>query len=123
VSETKIRQDATASTRGTIYHLCVAVAKCYELKEGQKLLIEELGDVTIENEQQIEVKQYSARLTDGHHNFWNALKNWLDDGYDHTPYKSLILHTTQEFGSDATISEWNGVDAEKRLELLLAINK
>lgn len=122
MSEAKIRHDATASTRGTIYHLCVAVAKCYELKESQRLLIEELGDVTIEGGQQIEVKQYSDSLTDGHHNFWNALKNWSDDGYDHTPYASLILHTTQEFGPEATIAEWNDVSAENRLELLLAIN-
>jgi hypothetical protein len=123
MSEAKIRHDATASTRGTIYHLCVAVAKCYELQEGQKLLIEELGDVTIEGDQQVEVKQYSDNLTDGHHNFWNALKNWSDDGYDHTPYAFLILHTTQEFGPEATIAEWNEVNADKRLELLLAINK
>lgn len=123
MSKPKIRNDATASTRGTIYHLCVAVAKCYELKEGQKLLIEELGDVTIENEQQIEVKQYSDSLTDGHHNFWNALKNWSENEYDHTPYSSLILHTTQEFGAKATIAEWNAVDTKRRLELLLAINK
>lgn len=123
MSKAKVRHDATASTRGTIYHLCVAVAKCYELKEGQKLLIEELGDVTIENEQQIEVKQYSDRLTDGHHNFWNALKNWSEDGYDHTSYTSLILHTTQKFGSEATIAKWNEVDPDKRLQLLLDINK
>ncbi len=100
----KVRSDATASTRGTIYHLCVAVKKCYELRQGQKLLIEELGDITIENEQQVEIKHYADSLTDGHHNFWNTLKNWMDDGFDHTPYSSLILHTTQEFGAEATIS-------------------
>lgn len=119
----KVRQDATASTRGTIYHLCVAVKKCYELKNGQKLLIEELGDVTIEGDQQIEVKQYSDRLTDGHHNFWNTLNNWMDDGFDQTSYTSLILHTTQEFGPEATIKEWNNLDADKRLELLIAIKQ
>ena len=123
MSADKVRQDATASTRATVYHLCVAVEKCYELREGQKLLIEELGDVTIEGSQQVEVKQYSGSLTDGHHNFWNTLRNWMDDGFNHSPYKSLILHTTQEFGPDATISKWNDLDADKRLELLTAIKK
>ncbi len=86
MSTEKVRQDATASTRGTIYQLCVAVEKCYELREGKKLLIEELGDVTIKGDQQVEVKQYSDSLTDGHHNLWNTLKNWMDDGFDHTQY-------------------------------------
>lgn len=119
----KVRSDATASTRGTIYHLCVAVKKCYELRQGQKLLIEELGDITIENEQQVEVKHYADSLTDGHHNFWNTLKNWLDDRFDHTPYSSLILHTTQEFGAEATISVWNDLESDKRLNILSSINK
>jgi hypothetical protein len=123
MSAEKVRQEATASTRGTIYALCVAVLKCYELRNGQKLLIEEMGDVTIENHQQIEVKQYSDKLTDGHHNFWNTLTNWMANGFDHTPYTSLILHTTQEFGSEATISEWNGIGSDKRLELLQKIKE
>lgn len=122
MSADKIRQDATASTRGTIYHLCVAVQKCYELREGQKLLIEELGDITVEGDQQIEVKQYSDHLTDGHHNFWNTLMNWMDSGFDHMPYKSLILRTTQEFGPEATISKWNEIDSGERAKLLAAIN-
>jgi hypothetical protein len=103
----------------------VAVQKCYELRQGQKLLIEELGDITVENEQQIEVKQYSDNLTDGHSNFWNTLRNWIDDekGFDHTLYTSLVLHTTQEFGARATISEWNDLDPDKRLNLLYRINE
>lgn len=123
MSAEKVRQDATASTRATIYHLCVAVDKCYKLKVGQKLLIEELGDITIDGEQQVEVKQYSDRLTDGHHNLWNTLRNWMGDEFDHTPYSSLILHTTQEFGLDATICEWNSINPDERIALLLAIKQ
>lgn len=123
MSTRKVRQDATASTRGTIYHLCVAVQKCYELQDGQKLLIEELGDITIFGNQQVEVKQYADNLTDGHHNFWNTLKNWMDEQFDHTPYAHLILHTTQQFGSKATIAAWNDIGADEKLDLLIAINK
>ena len=119
----KVRQDATASTRATIYQFCVAVDKCYKLRDGQKLLIEELGDVTIDGDQQVEVKHYSDKLTDGHHNFWNSLRNWMEDGFDHSPYTSLILHTTQEFGPKTRISEWNCNTPNVRIALLLAINK
>lgn len=119
----RVRQDATESTRGTIYQLCVAVEKCYELREGQRLLIEELGDITIEGDQQVEVKQYGDRLTDGHPNFWNTLRNWLDDSFDPNPYSVLILHTTQQFGTTALIRNWNDQGKDGRLEALIEINQ
>lgn len=123
MSAEKARQDATASTRATIYQLCVAIDRCYKLRDGQKLIIEELGDVTIEGDQQVEVKQYSDRLTDGHSNLWNTLRNWTDDAFDHSPYTSLILHTTQEFGPEATISEWNSKNPDERIALLHTIKQ
>jgi len=117
-----VRQDATASTRGTIYHLCVAVARCYEMREDQKLLIEELGDVTVEDQEQIEVKQYSDALTDGHHNFWNTLHNWMDDAFDANAYTSLILHTTQKFGAKTRLRDWNDAPLGRRLAILEEIH-
>ncbi|MDD2736712.1 MAG: hypothetical protein PHF56_22495 [Desulfuromonadaceae bacterium] len=117
-----VRQDATASTSGTIYHLCVAVARCYEMRRGQKLLIEELGDVTVEDIEQIEVKQYSDDLTDGHHNFWNTLHNWTDDAFYDDAYTSLILHTTQNFGAKARLREWNDASINRRLEIITEIH-
>lgn len=60
----KIRQNATASTRGAIFYPCMAVDKCYQLRKRQKILIEELGDVTIEGLKQVEVKQYRDNLAD-----------------------------------------------------------
>jgi hypothetical protein len=43
----KQRNDATESIKGTIYQLCVAVQKCYEMLRGQVVLIESQGDVSI----------------------------------------------------------------------------
>lgn len=68
-----LRGDATASIDAIVYQLGVAVSKCFELDEGQVLVIEELGDVTVEDVLQIEVKCYTDSLTDGHKNFWNTL--------------------------------------------------
>jgi len=121
MSNSKLNHDATASSKGTIYQFCVAVQKCYEMTAAQKVLIESQGDVTIGDSQQVETKFYSDPLTDGHINFWKTLHNWMHDDFDPTPYTSLILYTTQQFGERATISEWNQSTSEKRLGILQAI--
>ena len=115
--------DATASTKGTIYQLCVAVQKCYEMIAGQKVLIECQGDITIPNSQQVETKHYSDTLTDNHPNIWKTLQNWMQDDFDAEPYTSLILYTTQQFGERVTISKWNGTPPQERLEILEAIHQ
>ena len=117
-----LNHDATASTRATLYQLWVAVQKCYEMfEDGQKVLIETQGDVTKMDEEQIEVKQYSDPLTDNHLCFWKTLKNWMQDAFDPKSYNSLILFTTQEFGSRATITDWNDKNSTERLAILGAI--
>jgi hypothetical protein len=118
-----LRADATASTRATVYQLCLAVDKCYELKPGQRLLVEELGDVTVEGRQQLEVKVYSDVLTDGHPNFWNSLTNWLDPKFLSASYESLILWTTQPFSDAGTLKSWNTSNSTQRLSILVEINK
>ena len=123
MSADKLIHDATASTKGTIYQLCVAVQKCYEMVTAQKVLIESQGDVTISDNQQVETKLYSDALTDNHKNFWNTLYNWMQDDFNVTPYASLILYTTQQFGERATISKWNEATSQERLEILEAIHK
>jgi len=119
----KLPQDATASTKGTIYQLCVAVQKCYEMVAGQKVLIECQGDVTIPGNQQVETKLYSDKLTDNHPNFWNTLHNWMQDGFNPADYSSLILYTTQQFGEHTTFSEWNKLTSQQRHAILEAITK
>ena len=117
-----LNHDATTSTRGTLYQLWVAVQKCYEMfEDGQKVLIETQGDVTKMGEEQIEVKQYSDPLTDNHICFWKTLKNWMQDAFDPKSYNALILFTTQEFGSRATITDWNDKNPTERLAILEAI--
>ena len=115
--------DATFSTRAIIYQLCVALEKCFEMdKEEQKVFIETLGDVTIDGEKQIEVKDISQPLTDNSSAFWNTLKNWAQGNFDPMQYKFLILFTTQEFGEDATISEWNSKTKIEKLDILKEIH-
>jgi hypothetical protein len=112
---------AIASTRATIQQICVGLLKCYEMAPGQKVSIEELGDVTLEEIEQIEVKVYKDKLTDGHPNFWKTLKNWVDDTYDAEPYSYLVLYTTQSFADGARLEKWNKANVDERLEVLKAI--
>lgn len=121
MSANTLTHDATASMKGTIYQFCVAVQKCYEMMPGQKILVETRGDVTIHDNQQIEIKHYSDDLTDSHSNIWKTLRNWMQNNFDPEPYTSLILYTTQQFGKQATISKWNDETSQKRLEILEAI--
>nr|QNO44328.1 hypothetical protein JKAPHALJ_00015 [Methanosarcinales archaeon ANME-2c ERB4]QNO46489.1 hypothetical protein PAACNKLE_00025 [Methanosarcinales archaeon ANME-2c ERB4] len=123
MSADRLIHDATASTKGTIYQLCVAVQKCYEMIAGQKVLIECQGDITIPNSQQVETKHYSDTLTDNHPNIWKTLQNWMQDDFDAEPYTSLILYTTQQFGERAAISRWNGATSQERLEIIEAIHR
>ncbi|WOF16291.1 hypothetical protein F1737_05970 [Methanoplanus sp. FWC-SCC4] len=110
-----------SSSRATIYQLWVAVEKCFEMDaENQKVIIEILGDVTIENKELIEVKALSASLTDNDIAFWKTLYNWTQNTFDINNY-SLILHTTQEFGSTSTLSEWNKRDKNEKYDILKGI--
>lgn len=114
----KQRSEAAASSKGTVYQLCVGVQKCYEMTEGQSVLIEREGDISIDGEEQVEVKHYSDFLTDSHLNFWNTLTNWLTEEFNETKYSALILHTTQDYGSTTMLKQWNESSAHQRITIL-----
>ncbi|MDD3277004.1 MAG: hypothetical protein PHP93_08150, partial [Kiritimatiellales bacterium] len=114
----KQRNDATESIKGTIYQLCVAVQKCYEMLRGQVVLIESQGDVSIGGQEQVETKQYSGMLTDNHPNFWNTLANWMQTKFTDEKYSALILYTTQEFGKSSGLATWNADSLLQRISFL-----
>lgn len=114
--------DATASAKGTVYQIGVAVLKCYEMMRNQKVIIERCGDVTIEGSEQIETKLYSGNLTDGHINLWKTLYNWTQENFDPTDYFALILYTNQAVGPRAMIAEWNSASVSRRHEILNLIH-
>ena len=118
------RQSATESTRAILHQQWIALHCCFDMDSpGQQVLIESLGDVTIKNDTQIEVKDYSDPLTDGHPNFWKTLRNWVDDSFDDYPYKNLVLLTTQEYGTKSSIIQWNDASVPDRILILERIAK
>lgn len=117
----KLDFDATKLFEALKYQILVAMEHCHSLADGESLWIEVFGDVTVADKQQIEVKYYSDNLTDGHHNFWNTLNNWLKPQFSHGQYANLVLLTTQGFGDDTSLKSWDSLTAEDRLKVLQKI--
>ncbi|MEN5068858.1 hypothetical protein [Stenotrophomonas sp. TWI1183] len=115
--------DATRLSEALKYQVHVAMDYCHTLKPDDVLWIEVFGDVTVEGREQVEVKDYSADLTDGHENLWKTLNNWLNPGFRQESYVSLVLLTTQKFGSRASLKGWKDLDADQRLSALEKIHQ
>lgn len=119
--DSKLNVDATKLFEALQYQLLVAVDHCFELEKDECVWLEVYGDVTVPGKAQVEVKFYTGGLTDGHSNFWNTLKNWMNEKFDHTAYKTLVLLTTQEFGSQATLAGWNTRTVADKVSAMEAI--
>ncbi len=113
----KLKHNASASIRGTIYQFYVALEKCFGLLEGKSIYIEKYGDVTSSTEQ-IEVKHYQRGLTNLDLNLWKTLKNWLDDDFNIGQYSGLILLTTQKIGANPFFADWNNKTAIEKRQIL-----
>ncbi|WP_341985349.1 hypothetical protein [Morganella morganii] len=105
------------------YQVLIGLDKCFSLTQGQSIWFEKDGDVSFlaqsdEQSTQFEIKNYSAPLTDHHENLWKSLKNWLSLEFDHSQYSSLVLHTTQAFGSKTRLKDWNLKTPEQKLQIL-----
>lgn len=123
MSAIKQSNDASDSSKGTIYQLYIALEKCSNLKSGQKIIVERYGDVTVTGSAQIETKKYTDPLTDSHLNFWKTLENWMKPGFNEELYESLVLCTTQAFGAECSFKTWNETSVEERLATLHTIHQ
>lgn len=95
-------------TIGNFYHYCIVVDKLFDLKENEKLVIEVDGDLTkvrindnffIENH---EIKHHkdSNKLNYSNVDFWNTIKNWIENFDSYSSDTKLILHTTSTSDKD-----------------------
>lgn len=114
----KLKHDASISTKAIVYQFYIALEKCFDLLEGEKVFIETFGDVTHSNNEQIEVKNYKGPLTDLHENIWKTLDNWLDESFDISHYKHLVLLTTQSYGVQSSFNKWNNKNKDKKKKVL-----
>jgi hypothetical protein len=114
----KLDFDATKLFIALKYQILVAMEYCHLLEDGESLWIEVFGDVTVADKKQMEVKYYADNLTDGHPNFWNTLNNWLKPEFEFRQYSTLVLLTTQSFGEDTSLKNWESQTAKQRLQVL-----
>ena len=110
--------DSTKTFKPIIYQFLIALEKCFEMQDDESIWIEKYGDVTSSSGVQIEVKDYQNNLTDLDHNVWKTLKNWLDDNFDATRYKNLILLTTQTISKSSKFIDWNTKNKNEKYQIL-----
>lgn len=123
MSGERTKNSALTTAQAFHYQVLIGLERCFSLREGQSLWLEKDGDVSLltpdtSMSAQIEVKNYTAPLTDHHENFWKTLKNWLAPDFDDLKYGALILHTTQAFGAKTRLRKWNAENVEARLKIL-----
>lgn len=123
MGENKPKNAALVTALAFHYQMLIGLEKCFLLQEGQSIWFEKDGDVSFDSpdvleSSQTEVKDYTAALTNHHENLWKTLKNWLDPKFDHSKYGALVLHTTQAFGKNTRLKDWNNKSAEERLQIL-----
>lgn len=110
--------NSTKIFKPIIYQFLIALEKCFEMQDDESIWIEKYGDVTSSSGVQIEVKDYQKNLTDLDHNVWKTLKNWLDDNFDATRYKNLILLTTQTISKSSKFINWNTKNKDEKYQIL-----
>ena len=115
--------DSTKTFKPIIYQFLIALEKCFQMQYGESIWIEKYGDVTSSSGVQIEVKDHQKNLTDLDHNVWKTLKNWLDDSFDATKYKNLILLTTQTISKSSKFIDWNTKNKDEKYQILNLIAK
>ena len=115
--------DSTKTFKPIIYQFLIALEKCFQMQYGESIWIEKYGDVTSSSGVQIEVKDHQKNLTDLDHNVWKTLKNWLDDNFDATKYKNLILLTTQTISKSSKFIDWNTKNKDEKYQILNLIAK
>lgn len=115
--------DSTKTFKPIIYQFLIALEKCFQMQDNESIWIEKYGDVTSSSGIQIEVKDYQKNLTDLDHNVWKTLKNWLDDNFDATKYKNLILLTTQTISKSSKFINWNTKNKDEKYQILDLISE
>lgn len=122
----KTKNAALTTTLAFHYQVLIGLKQCFAMQDGQSVWFERDGDVSLissspDESTQVEVKNYADALTDHHENLWKTLKNWLAPEFNHENYSWLVLHTTQAFGANSSLKDWNQQTADERLQILKVI--
>ena len=117
------KSDAATKILGFKYQEMVALKECFEAKDGTKIYLECLGDVS-DGKTSTEVKHSikdDKKLIDTHIDFWKTLSNILTEYDTFRFYDKFILHTTAEVKKDSIFEKWNDLNKSEKHKKIIAI--
>lgn len=117
------KSDASTKILGFKYQEMVALKECFEAKDGTKIYLECLGDVS-DGKTSTEVKHSikdDKKLIDTHIDFWKTLSNILKEYDTFRFYDKFILHTTAEVKQGSIFEKWNDLNKSEKLNKIIAV--
>jgi len=103
------KTDASTKILGFKYQEMIALTTCLEAKDGTKIYLECLGDVS-DGEISTEVKHsidVDKSLIDTHIDFWKTISNIVSEYDKFRFYNKFILHTTAKIKKGSIFEKWN----------------
>jgi len=103
------KTDASTKILGFKYQEMVALKTCLESKDGIKIYLECLGDVS-DGDTSTEVKHSineGKNLIDTHIDFWKTISNIITEYDKFRFYNKFILHTTATIKKGSIFENWN----------------
>ncbi|ANS76973.1 hypothetical protein AWM70_22275 [Paenibacillus yonginensis] len=116
--------DNTLKTLGFIYQTYIGLIKCLDMNENEKVIMEQLGDVTListsQSSQQIEVKHHfeDTVLSDRDKEIWNTIWNWYRNFDEYTEIDELILFTTARLSQKSIFRKWEEMNVDTRYQII-----
>ncbi|WP_418509343.1 hypothetical protein [Corallibacter sp.] len=117
------KPDASTKILGFKYQEMVALKECFEAKDGTKIYLECLGDVS-DRKTSTEVKHSikdDKKLIDTHIDFWKTLSNIITEYDTFRFYDKFILHTTAEIKAGSIFEKWKELNKTDKKKNILAI--
>jgi hypothetical protein len=115
--------DASTKILGFKYQEMVALKECFEAKDGTKIYLECLGDVS-DGKISTEVKHSindDKKLIDTHIDFWKTLSNIITEYDAFRFYDKFILHTTAEIKVGSIFEKWKDLTKSDKKNKIIAV--
>ncbi|WP_159023585.1 hypothetical protein [Formosa sp. L2A11] len=117
------KSDASTKILGFKYQEMVALKECFEAKDGTKIYLECLGDIS-DGKTSTEVKhsiKVDKKLIDTHPDFWKTLSNIITEYDTFRFYDKFILHTTAEIKVGSIFEKWKNLSKTDKKNKILAV--
>ena len=117
------KSDASTKILGFKYQEMVALKECFEAKDGTKIYLECLGDVS-DGKTSTEVKHSindEKKLIDTHIDFWKTLSNIITEYDTFRFYDKFILHTTAEIKIGSIFEKWKDLTKSDKKKKIIAV--